>query len=367
MLSDFFNRYATDYTPYKGGAWCYEDGLIYRGLELLHVATGENRWLAHLKRLVDAQILPGPRLSGYVIGEYNIDNIRAGGALLYLHMMTGDPRYLACADLLAEQLATHPRTKSGVYWHKARYPWQIWLDGLYMAAPFQIGYSHARNEPDLIRDSLRQIGVALEATYVPETGLYAHAFDEAREQNWADPKTGRSQAHWARALGWLCMCLVDVADLVGPEAFSPLRQKTSDLLRRILDLRTENSLWFQVINALDLDGNYVETSASAMFVYALERAQAQELIAPLDEDLLACLTDHAVGKNAEGRTRMSGICEVAGLGGFEGRYRDGTPQYYLSEPVVDDDPKGVGPLMMCVATAMMTRSEGKVSAATGGF
>ncbi|MCX2725222.1 glycoside hydrolase family 88/105 protein [Roseibium salinum] len=353
MLTEFFERYVTVYQPYKGGNWCYEDGLIYRGLELLHMATGDNRWLSHLKRLVDARILSGPRLSGYALTEYNIDNIRPGGALLYLDMLTGDPRYLACADLLADQLASHPRTKSGVYWHKARYPWQIWLDGLYMAAPFQIAYAHARNQPELISDSLNQIGIALKATYVPETGLYAHAFDEARKQDWADPWTGRSQAHWARALGWLCMCLVDVADLVGPAAFAPLRQRTTDLLNRILELRTQNGLWLQVIDAPDLEGNYIESSASAMFVYALKRAERLDLIGPVREDLLSGLIDYSVRKAPDGAIRMSGICEVAGLGGFEEKYRDGTPEYYLSEPVVDNDPKGVGPLMMCVATSLM--------------
>ncbi|WP_299821092.1 glycoside hydrolase family 88 protein [uncultured Roseibium sp.] len=362
MLTDFFDRYATDYKPYKGGNWCYEDGLIYRGLELLHMASGESRWLTHLKRLVDAQILPGPKLSGYILSEYNIDNVRAGSALLYLDMLTGDPRYLACADLLADQLATQPRTKSNVYWHKARYPWQIWLDGLYMAAPFQIAYAHARNRPELIRDSLTQLEIALKETYVPETGLYAHGYDEIHHQDWADPQTGRSQAHWARALGWLCMCLVDVADLIGPESFSPLRQQTTDLLNRILELRTKDGLWLQIIDAPDLEGNYPETSASAMFVYALERAQALELIAPVREDLMGSLTAHAIGPRADGRIRMSGICEVAGLGGFEGVYRDGTPEYYLSEPVVEDDPKGVGPLMMGVATIMMNRSSEDLAA-----
>lgn len=364
MLTDFFDRYAAGYRPYKGGNWCYEDGLVYRGLELLHLATGERRWVDHLRRLVNAQILPGPKLAGYNLSEYNIDNIRSGGALIYLDMVTGDPRYLAAADLLAGQLATQPRTKSGVYWHKGRYPWQIWLDGLYMAAPFQVAYAHARNRPELIGDSLTQIATALSETYVPETGLYAHAVDEVRQQDWADPETGQSKAHWARALGWLCMCLVDVADLVGPADFAPLKTRTQDLLQRILDLRSESGLWLQVIDAPDLAGNYVETSASAMFVYALERARALDLIGDVPGDLFSDLVACAVTFGPGGAPRMSGICEVAGLGGFDGRYRDGSPAYYLSEPVVDDDPKGVGPLMMCTALSLMEEAAGRVAAVT---
>jgi unsaturated rhamnogalacturonyl hydrolase len=362
MLTNFFDQYAADYQPYKGGSWCYEDGLIYRGLELLHLATGEDRWLQHLKRLVAPQILSGPKLAGYALSEYNIDNIKSGGSLLYLHALTGDPKYLACADILASQLKSHPRTKSGVYWHKLRYPWQIWLDGLYMAAPFQIGYAHVTGQQDLVGDSLAQIKTALEETYVPETGLYAHGVDEARHQCWADPGTGHSKAHWSRALGWLAMCLVDVADLVGPEAFQPLRQQTSDLMKRILSLQAAPGLWLQVIDAPELQGNYIETSASAMFVYALERAQTLELIAPVNEDLLSGLSNFAMRADVDGTLHMSGICEVAGLGGFEGTNRNGTPAYYLSESIVDDDSKGVGPFMMCAAISIINQPSRELAA-----
>ncbi|MEP3046122.1 MAG: glycoside hydrolase family 88 protein [Roseibium sp.] len=362
MLTDFFDQYATDYKPYKGGNWCYEDGLIYRGLELLHLATGENRWLSHINRLIDPQILPGPKLAGYALSEYNIDNVKSGTTLLFLHALTGNPKYLACADILADQLKSHPRTNSGVYWHKLRYPWQIWLDGLYMGAPFQIGYAHITGQQELVADSLTQIQVALDETYVPETGLYAHGMDEARQQFWADPKTGLSKAHWSRALGWLAMALVDVADLVGPEAFEPLKNRTTDLLSKVLELRDGSGLWLQIINAPDLEGNYTETSASAMFVYALERAQSLGLVAPIHDDLYSTLTNYALKTDTTGKQRMSGICEVAGLGGFEGAYRDGTPGYYLTEAVVDDDSKGVGPLMMCAATHMMNQNSIPVSA-----
>jgi unsaturated rhamnogalacturonyl hydrolase len=357
MLIEFFDRYARDYAPYKGGNWCYEDGLIYRGLELLHLATGDERWLAHLKRLVDRQILPGPRLAGYELSEYNIDNIKPGGSLLYLHAVTGDPKYLTVARLLADQLASHPRTKSGVYWHKLRYPWQIWLDGLYMAPPFQIAFALVTGRQELVVDALKQIETALEQTFEPETGLYVHGFDEARRQHWADRRTGRSGAHWSRALGWLAMSLVDVAELVGPEAFSPLRPRTSDLLQRIADLRGPSGLWLQVIDAPELEGNYVETSASAMFTYALLRSETLGLSGRLEDDLVTMLTANAMQTAADGHMHMEGICEVAGLGGFEGRYRDGTPGYYLREPVVRDDAKGVGPLMMCAAVTMMNQSE----------
>lgn len=353
MLSNYFDAYATGYQPYKNGSWCYEDGCLYRGLEMLHRATGEDHWLEHLTRLISAQIgkESGSGLAGYNPSEYNIDHILSGRALLYLHEQTGNARYLSATAPLLKQLETHPRTQDGVYWHKLRYPWQVWLDGLYMAAPFQIELAMTSNTPAAIDDSITQILSALEKVRDPETGLYAHAYDEARMQAWSDPDTGRSPAFWARSIGWLAMCLVDVMTLLGTERSQPLKQATIELLNEIQALRQPNGLWLQVIDQPDLEGNYEEASASAMFIYALSVAEKLGLITATDDELLSLLLKNTVQKNADDRMEMTSICGVAGLGGFEGKYRDGSAEYYLSESIVADDPKGVGPLMMCVGMA----------------
>ncbi|SMX46017.1 glycoside hydrolase family 88/105 protein [Actibacterium lipolyticum] len=351
MLKDYFDTYAGAYQPYKRGAFCYEDGCVYRGLELLHRATGDAIWLNHIVRLITPQILEGPRLAGYDPSDYNIDNIQSGRTLLYLHEVTGQSKYLDAAACLIDQLATHPRTKSGVYWHKLRYPWQIWLDGLYMGVPFQIGYGQRTNQPDLVADALTQVDVALDATAVAATGLYAHAMDEARKQPWANPETGQSPAHWSRALGWLAMALVDIAELVGPAQFQPLAARTTRLLEDIARLRRPNGLWLQVIDRPDLADNYEETSASAMFVYALEKGHQLGLWnGPLD-GLIETLVAQSLRPREGGGYEMVDICEVAGLGLFGDRYRDGSAEYYLSEKRVADDAKGVGPLMMSVAAS----------------
>jgi unsaturated rhamnogalacturonyl hydrolase len=254
VLIDYFDSYAAAHQPYKRGAWCYEDGLVYRGLELLHHATDDPRWLAHLHRLIAPQILEGPALRGYDPNEYNIDNILSGRALLYLHDCTGDDLYLDAAGLLISQLETHPRTKSGVYWHKNRYPWQIWLDGLYMGAPFQIGYGLKTGRFELVEDALSQVETALRLTYSSDSKLYAHAYDEAKKQPWSQAGTGHTKAHWARAIGWLAMALVDIAELVGPHRFTTLKPQSVALLDRVLELRQENGLWLQVIDQPDLSG-----------------------------------------------------------------------------------------------------------------
>lgn len=363
MLTEYFARYVDGYRPYKNGAWCYEDGCVYRGLELLYRSTGEHRWLSEVDRLLGAQVGEDGTLAGYALSDYNIDNILPGRALLFMAGETGEARYLRAADRLVQQLATHPRTRSGVYWHKLRYPWQIWLDGLYMCHPFQVEYGLVAGQRALVEDSLEQIAIALDATFEPRTGLYAHAFDEARQQAWADPATGRSASHWARALGWLAMGLVDVAELVGPRDFAPLGARTGALFDRLLSLRQPDGLWLQVIDRPDLAGNFSETSASAMLAYALHKAGTLGLVRPPD-DLIARVLQASVRPKSGGGIEMADICEVAGLGPFESRYRDGSPAYYLTEARVCDDAKGVGPLMMCHATSERGEAPSRVEAAT---
>jgi len=353
-VTDYFDAYCRAYRAYKGGAWCYEDGCIYRGLDLLSEATGDPHWRAHLHRLADAQIGPDGALAGYRAEEFNIDNILSGRVLLPLARETGDPRYMAAARLLIGQLDRHPRTQAGNYWHKLRYPHQVWLDGLYMALPFQIEYGLATGEAGRIADALAQFQTALDLT-ATVAGLNVHGYDESRAQGWADPVTGKSPAVWARAMGWLAMALVDALALLPADArTATLRGRALGILLALADRQGASGLWPQVLDAPDLKGNYEESSASAMIAYAFlaaartglaEGVGAARLRAAGQAALLALKTQRL---GAEG---LSGICRVAGLGGFDGIYRDGTPAYYLTEDVVADDAKGVGPLMMAFAEA----------------
>ncbi|MGP9791879.1 glycoside hydrolase family 88/105 protein [Roseinatronobacter sp. NSM] len=363
-MLDYFDSFICRYTPYKDGAWCYEDGCVYRGLALLYEATAEERWRDHLLRLARAQVAADGALAGYRIDEYNIDNILAGRALFALSRWTQDPRWTRAQALLARQLDTHPRTGGGNYWHKLRYPHQVWLDGLYMALPFQIEFGQVRGNPAYVQDALTQLRTALQVTSRPD-GLYAHGYDAARVQDWADAATGQSASVWARAIGWQAMALVDCAELVGVDTFAQagLLRPLTTLLQHIIRLQTVDGGWLQVINMPDLPGNYTESSATAMFAYSLATAETLGLgLSGLLQaqtralDFLRARIEHSGG-----HSRFGGICHVAGLGGFSGVYRDGTPDYYLTEQQVSDDAKGTGPLMMAVARQMQTNLVNKKS------
>ncbi|RCW25847.1 unsaturated rhamnogalacturonyl hydrolase [Ciceribacter lividus] len=353
MLSTYFDSYARDYAYYKGGAWCYEDGCLYRGLSALHDATGDGRWLDHLVRLVNGQIDPTGEIRGYAAEEYNIDNLLPGRALLYLDRHTHDPRYRAATEHLAIQLEEHPRIAVGCYWHKLRYPHQVWLDGLYMTLPFKVELGRATDRPALVADATRQMLTALTLTFDEKSRLYRHGYDERRQQPWADKDTGLSPTHWARAIGWMAMALVDLVECLpaGSER-DTLASHLRELSVRLKQLRTPDGRWLQVIDQPDLPDNYAESSATAMFAYAYLKA-ARLGVAGVDPEIgqaaFRSLQENALRPDGKDRIVLWDVCCVAGLGGLGGVYRDGTPAYYLSEPLQPDDVKGVGPLMMAEA------------------
>lgn len=354
MLDQYFHAYAGRYTFYKRGAWCYEDGCVYRGLEALSTIDPEGPWLGHLDRLINAQIAADGSMSGFVAEEYNIDNILSGRLLFGLADRTGDPRYMKAADRLAAQLSRHPRIAAGNYWHKLRYPHQVWLDGLYMGLPFQIEYGQRTETPELVRDAVSQFVSALRLTRDPRTGLYMHGYDDSREQRWADPETGLSPALWTRALGWLAMALVDTIALVGPKvaAASGLTDAATDFARRIALHQRPDGRWDQLTDMPELPGNYAEASGTAMLAYFFlcgARLGIPACDAETGGRAFESVVRHSLRPRADGELALHDICHVAGLGGFSGNYRDGTPAYYLSEPLAPDDAKGVGPLMMATA------------------
>lgn len=363
MPEQYFDAYVRRFEAYKGGAWCYEDGCVYRGLAALDFLDPTGPWFDHLKRLINRQVAEDGTLAGYDIEEFNIDNILSGRVLFMLADRTGDPRYMKAAGHLAEQLARHPRTATGNYWHKLRYPHQVWLDGLYMGLPFQIEFGQRTGAPELVDDAVNQFVSALRLTHDPTSGLYAHGYDESRQQRWADPETGRSPAIWGRALGWMAMALVDMIGLIGPQAAetSGLAGYATDFARRMREHQRADGRWYQITDMPDLEGNYPESSATAMMAYFYlvgARLGIPACDAATGDRALDGLLKYALRADEDGNLQLHDVCHVAGLGGFGGNYRNGTPEYYLTEPLAPDDAKGVGPLMMAIAERRAAQAAG---------
>jgi unsaturated rhamnogalacturonyl hydrolase len=339
-----------------GETWEYDNGLILRGCEQLGQKTQDERYFAYVKKSLDRLILPDGSIKGYKLEDYNIDNINSGKLLFTLLRRATEPsereRYTKALALLRSQLKTQPRTTDGGFWHKKIYPSQMWLDGLYMAAPFMAQYAVTFNEPALHDDAVKQILLMERHARDPKTGLLYHGWDESKKQRWASPTTGLSPQFWGRSLGWYAMALVDTLEQL-PERH-PKRAEVMAVLERLATALVavqdpERGVWWQVLDKPGAPRNYREASATAMFAYSLAKATRKGWLdsakfEPSVKRAFSGLLSEFASTDRQGNVELRGVCKVAGLGGNP--YRDGSYGYYVSTDIASNDPKGLGAFIL---------------------
>lgn len=338
-------------TDGRADKWNYEQGVLLKGIEGIWFSTGEGKYFRFIQHLTDRFINDDGTIRTYRKDDYNIDNVLPGRNLLLLYKVTGQEKYRKAAALLREQLRTHPRTSEGGFWHKQIYPSQMWLDGLYMGEPFYAEYAAAFHEDGAFDDIARQFVLMELHARDSKSGLLYHGWDESRKQRWANPATGRSPNFWGRAMGWYAMALVDTLDHF-PESH-PRRVDLIDILRRLAVAvekyqEPKSGLWYQVLDKGREKGNYLEASASSMFVYALAKAVRRDYLPArylrVAQKGYQGIEKHFIETSSAGQVNLKGTVSVSGLGGNP--YRDGSYEYYLSERVVTNDPKGVGAFLL---------------------
>jgi unsaturated rhamnogalacturonyl hydrolase len=337
--------------PLLARRWHYEPGVALLALKRVWVQTGEQQFFDFVRQNMDEFIGPDGSIRTYRLEEYNLDQIREGCLLFALYETTGEERYKRAACLLREQLRTQPRTRAGGFWHKEIYPHQMWLDGIYMASPFYAEFASRFGEPEGFDDVAHQIILMQERARDPKTGLLYHAWDESRSQRWADPESGCSPNFWGRAMGWYAMAIPDVLDHLPLD--HPQRDRLIAIFRATLDAAVQvqdpaSGVWYQVLDQGDRPGNYLESSASCMFVYALAKGVrkgylGEEYLAAAQKGFDGILREF-VTVDDQGWAHLDGICAVAGLGGKP--YRDGSYEYYVGEKTITNEYKGVGPFIM---------------------
>ena len=350
--------------PNAKPAFKYELGTLLGGIDNVYLNTADARFYNYMKSAVDELVTADGAIPTYKPEENQLDSILMGRQLLRLYGVTQDKRYLTAATLLYDQLQKQSRTPSGGFWHKQRYPNKMWLDGLYMAEPFYAEYASISHQPEKFADVTHQFALVAEHMRDAKTGLLYHGWDESKEQRWADKKTGLSPEIWGRAMGWYMMALVDTldyypADDAGRKQLLAILGEEAAALVRVQDAKT--GLWYEVLDKGTAKGNYLESSASCMFVYALAKGVRrgylpEHYIANAErgyKGILAKFIEVGPGDDVS----VTGTVKVGGLGGDP--YRDGTYAYYLSEKVVANDPKGVGPFIMA-ATEMENAQNAKL-------
>jgi unsaturated rhamnogalacturonyl hydrolase len=349
----------------KAPKWRYDQGVVLKGVEDVWYATGNGDYFKYIQKSMDYYVKEDGNIKGYKPDEYNIDHLNNGRMLLLLFQVTGKEKYKKAADLLRSQLYTHPRTKEGGFWHKEIYPYQMWLDGLYMGQPFYAEYVKMFGQDSCFNDIANQFVWMEKHARDAKTGLLYHGWDESRSQLWANKSTGNSPHFWGRALGWFGMAMVDVLDHF--PANHPGRQSILQILNRfvaaVVKVQDANSgLWYDIVDMPTAKGNYKEASASSMLVYTIAKAVRKNYISP---KYLANAKKGYDGivkefiKVENGQANLYGTVSVSGLGGKP--YRDGSFEYYMSEKVRVNDPKGMGAFIQCAVEMEMvsTQSLGK--------
>jgi unsaturated rhamnogalacturonyl hydrolase len=361
------NRLFTEGTPEKPAwhtkpknhRWDYVDGCMYKAAMDLYLATNDKVYPDFVKKYVDHYVQPDGNISGYDLEEYNIDHVNGGKVLFDLHRITGEEKYRKAAELLYRQLEGHPRTKEGNFWHKEIYPYQVWLDGLYMGQPFYVEYDMLFGGKKVYGDSIKQFENTFRLLRDPETGLFYHGYDESREMFWADKETGLSPHFWSRAVGWYAMALVDTAEKLDAELTAErqtLARHLKEMLDAMLKFLSPGKMFYQVTDLGHRDGNYEETSGSLGIAYSMMKGARLGLLPAEYFDQGKEIFDATVSAKLvekDGKPVLLDTVLVSGLGGMPGmgdyKLRDGTYEYYISEPRVENDGKGVAPLLFCMA------------------
>ena len=337
----------------KKSGWDYIDGCMIMALLEIYSTTKEPKYLNFSDYYEDFRIQEDGSIDGYNKQEWNLDNINGAKNLITLYELTKKKKYRKAAAKIFQQILDQPRTSEGNFWHKQIYPNQVWLDGLYMALPYYMKYEVLYHKSKDINDIYNQFFNVYKLMRDNETGLYYHGYDSSKSIFWANKTTGLSQNFWLRSLGWYSMSLLDTLNNAGDkgsENWNKLKKIFIELCESMLKFQDESGMWWQVPNYPNRGKNYLETSGSSIYAYSLLKGYRTGIL----EDIKY----RDAGKKAfegicdkylttkDGKLSLGGICLVAGLGPENKPQRDGSFDYYMSEPIVEDDAKGVGPFIL---------------------
>lgn len=360
----------------KKPRWSYVMGIELEAMLDTYLIYGGEKIMDYCQEYTDTMITSNGEIRNYNLLDYNLDNIRTGHFVSRMYQLRPEKKNLKAMKTMMKQLDSQPRTVADkVFWHKAIYAYQVWLDGIFMGLPYRsltASMLYSKKKANKIYDdAVNQISITYDRTFDPKTGLNRHAYDENRNMFWADKQTGLSQHCWGRAQGWYSMALIELLDVM-PENYAR-RSELITLLQKDLDAiikwqDAETGLWYQVMDEPGKEGNYLESTCSSMFAYVLMKAHRKGYLGEKYRDAgmkaYNGIIKHFIKVHPDNTISLTQCCEVAGLGpgispqveaalikinpknkAKENLRRDGSYEYYLSEPIRDNDAKGVGPFI----------------------
>ena len=336
----------------KKPSWNYIDGCMITALLCASEITGETKYADFAEKFIDYYVFDDGSIRGYSKEKFNLDDVNEGKVLFELYEKTGKEKYKKAIFLLESQLEEQPRTNTGNFWHKLIYPNQIWLDGLYMGQVFSTLFKKYFGNKDY-SDVVNQFKNVRKLMFDENKKLYYHGCDCSKTAFWADKETGRSKSFWLRAIGWFCISLIDNIDYIDDEgAKAELVKIFAEAIDGISQYSdSETGMYYQVVDQGGREGNYLETSGSSMIAYAMMKGARLGVIdkkyAEMGRKTFDGICKKYLSISEDGDLNLGGICLVAGLGPEDNKRRNGTFEYYISEPVVENDAKGVAPFVLC--------------------
>ena len=332
--------------------WNYIDGCMMTSLIELYKITKDEKYINFVKKFISFYVADDGSILGFEPEKQAIDDVCESKILFDLYNITGENKYKKAIEITHQFLMAQPRTKEGSFWHKKIYPNQVWLDGIYMALPFYARYQTqfaGKNYNDLID----QLKLVRKYMFDENKHLYYHGYDSSKEAFWADKKTGLSKSFWLRSIGWYTVALADLLEYVDEQLYDEYHTIKA-LLKEVIDgllmyQDKESKMFYQVVDQGDKKGNYLETSGSSMISYAILKGTRLEALPPRYRQIGVDIFNGIANKYLtvkDGELNLGGICLVAGLGPEDNKRRDGTFNYYISEPIVENDAKGVGPFIL---------------------
>lgn len=334
----------------KDLSWNYCHGLVCSAMLEAASQYNEKSFYNYVKQYADTMVLDNGTIIGYRPDACNLYGITAGRILFPLNKKEQKQKYLSALHHTRNQFSIHPRTSEGGFWHKSITTSQIWLDGVYMALPFYVEYARTFEEPDIYNDAILQLLLIRKYLYNETSGLYYHGWDESRQQQWVD-STGKSPHVWGRSMGWFAMGLVDVLDFIPDDhpQWEEVMTIYQDLMQALVKAQDQKSgAWYQVMDQPTGKGNYLESSASCMFTYALLKGIRKGYLPESYREYAYKAYEGVIKQfitiNKDQTLSITQCCEVGGLGGKP--YRDGSFEYYIQIPRRVNDPKAVGSFIL---------------------
>lgn len=336
----------------KKSEWDYIDGCMIMAVLEMYASSNDKKYLDFADMYVNHRVNEDGSVNGYNIDTWNLDEINGAKNFFTLYSLTGKEKYRKALDVFYKQIQYQPRTKEGNFWHKLIYPNQIWLDGLYMALPFYMEYEIKYNENRNLDDIYRQFFNVEKLMKDSATGLYYHGYDSSRKIFWADKTSGLSRNFWLRSIGWFSMALLDTLHIAQDKAdgsYKKLQEMFVNLMEAMVQFQDDSGMWYQLPALGGKNGNYLETSGTSIMAYCMLKGTRLGLLPEKFRENGMAAFNGVCNKylhTEKGKMSLGGICLVAGLGPESNTRRDGSFEYYISEPIVQDDAKGVGPFLL---------------------